>query len=108
MIERSVAHAGENRAIWQSPVLQTIALDSTGVLQVLEAIAAHRDYLHSSGLWSCRERARFEMELRNVLQQELLDRLMARVEDGQLWAWVDRIVARGADVGTAAQSLLGK
>jgi LAO/AO transport system kinase len=106
MVDRGMRRDGANGAAWRPPVLQTVALDGTGVASVLEAITAHRRFLRSSGLWTRRERARVEIELRNVLQQELLDRLMARVDDGQFRIWVDRIVAREADVGTAAQSLL--
>jgi LAO/AO transport system kinase len=106
MVDRSLPREGENGTIWRPPVLQTVALDGTGVAGVLEAVREHREFLRSSGSWNRRERARVETELRNVLQQELLDRLMARVDDGQFQTWVDRIVAREADVAAAAGSLL--
>jgi LAO/AO transport system kinase len=93
---------------WRPPILQTIALDGTGVPEVLAAVGAHRDHLHASGLWASRERARVETELRNVLQQEMLGRLLARVGEGQIATWVDRIAAREVDVYTAVQAILSK
>jgi len=98
--------AGDN--VWRPPLLQTIALDGSGVPEVLEAVAAHREHLRSSGLWARRERARVEIELLNVLRQELLDQLLARVGKEQIRAWVERITAREVDVYMAVQAILDK
>jgi LAO/AO transport system kinase len=90
---------------WQPPILQTVALDGTGVPEVLKAIAAHRDYLLASGLLAQRERLRVETELISVLQRQLLDQLVVKVGKARLDSWIERIVAREADVYTAAQEL---
>jgi LAO/AO transport system kinase len=92
---------------WRPPILQTVALDGTGVAEVLEAAVAHRQHLHASGLWAGRERARIETELFNVLQRELLDRVLTRVGKEQMRAWVARIAAREVDVYAAAEEILG-
>jgi LAO/AO transport system kinase len=92
--------------VWRPPILQTVALDGTGVLEVLDATAAHREHLRASGLWARREQSRVEIELFNVLQQELLDRLLVRVGEEQMQAWVRRIAAREVDVYAAVQALL--
>jgi len=104
---RPSSHRGAGEDVWRPPILQTIALDGTGVPEVLEAVAAHREYLRASGTWAERERARIETELRNVLQQELLGQVLARVGEEQIRAWVERIVAREVDVYTAVQAILG-
>ncbi|MEE9618099.1 MAG: methylmalonyl Co-A mutase-associated GTPase MeaB [Anaerolineae bacterium] len=101
---RPHSEVGEN--IWRPPILKTIALDGSGVPEVLEAVAAHREHLRISGTWAERERARIETELRNVLQQELLKRAVERVGEKQLQAWAERIAAREVDVYTAVQSIL--
>ena len=101
---RPHSEVGEN--IWRPPILKTIALDGSGVPEVLEAVAAHREHLRASGTWAEREHARIETELRNVLRQELLERAVERVGEEQLQAWVERIVAREVDVYTAVQSIL--
>ncbi len=107
VIHRNAFRGGTDDNVWRPPILKTIALDGSGVPEVLEAVAAHREYLQASGTWAERERARVETELRNVLQQELLDRLMARVGEEQVRAWVERIAAREVDVYTAVQAILG-
>jgi LAO/AO transport system kinase len=104
---RNASHGEAGQDGWCPPILQAIALDGTGVPEVLDAVAAHREHLRATGLWATRERVRVETELLNVLQQELLDRLLARVGEEQLQAWVERIAAREVDVYTAAQAILG-
>jgi LAO/AO transport system kinase len=91
--------------VWQPPILQTVALDGSGVPAVLEAMEAHRAYLCSSGLLAERERMRVEAELLNVLQRQLLDQLVAEVGEAELETWIDRIAAREVDVYTAVREL---
>jgi LAO/AO transport system kinase len=93
---------------WQPPIVQTIALDGTGVAEVLEATAAHREHLITTGLWASREQARVETELYNILQQELLDRAIAKAGEEQMQDWVVRIVARDVDVYTAMETIIGE
>jgi len=107
VINRNAVRGGADDNVWRPPILKTIALDGSGVPEVLEVIVAHREYLRASGSWAERERARVETELRNVLQQELLARLLARVGEEQVQAWVERIAARKVDVYTAVRAVLG-
>jgi LAO/AO transport system kinase len=91
--------------VWQPPILQTVALDGSGVPEVLEAIEAHREFLCASGLLAQRERMRVEAELINVLQRQLLHQLVAATGEAGLQAWIERIAAREVDVYTVAQEL---
>ncbi len=95
-------------AVWEPPILQTVALDGSGVPQVLDAVAAHREHLRASGLWSERERERVREELLSLLRQELLRRTVARVGEEQLQAWTSRIATRQVDVYTAVHEILGE
>nr|HID12753.1 methylmalonyl Co-A mutase-associated GTPase MeaB [Anaerolineae bacterium] len=104
VINRNAAGGCAGESAWRPPILQTVALDGSGMSEVLEAIVAHREYLRTSGLWARQERERIETELRNILQQELLDRYLAHVGEGQIQAWVERIAAREVDVYAAVQS----
>jgi len=108
MVINRNARAEETETVWRPPILQTIALNGDGVPEVLEAIAAHREHLRASGLWARREQARIETELLNVLQHELLDRVLVRVGKEQMQAWVERIAAREVDVYAAVQAISGR
>jgi LAO/AO transport system kinase len=103
-IERDVPLDEPGKDAWRPPIVQTVALDGTGVPELAEAVAAHREYLRASGLWTKREQARVEAELLNAIQQELLDRATARAD---IPTWVARIAAREVDVYTAVQAIIG-
>jgi len=105
VVNRNSAH---DETVWRTPILQAIALDGSGVPEVLEAITAHREHLHASGLWARREQARVETELLNALRQELLNRVLAQVGEEQVRAWVERIAAREVDVYAAVQAIIGE
>jgi LAO/AO transport system kinase len=90
---------------WQPPILQTIALDGSGVPELLSTIEEHRDHLCTTGLLAKRERMRIKAELLNLLQRQLLDRLVSQVGEARLESWVERIAARETDVYTAAREL---
>jgi LAO/AO transport system kinase len=106
MVINRHAPAGEaGEPAWRPPILQTVALDGTGVAEVLQAVGAHREHLQASGLWARREQARVETELLNVLREELLGRLLARVDREQIQGWVERIAAREVDAYTAVRSI---
>ncbi len=98
-------HTSSDNNRWQPPILQTVALDGSGVPEVLKAIQAHRDYLGASGLLAERERRRAEAELLQVLQRQLLDRVVTRVGDERMQTWIERIAAREVDVYTATREL---
>jgi len=97
------APSGDNA--WQPPILQTVALDGSGVPEVLRAIEAHRDHLSASGLLAVREHRRVKTELLSVLQRQLLDQLVDEVGEASIESWVERIVDREADIYTAARAL---
>lgn len=108
VINQNAAREEPGESIWQPPILQTIALNGTGVPEVLAATAAHREHLHASGLWASRERTRVEMDLFSVLQEELLGRVLKQIGEEQTEAWVARIAAREVDVYTAVQAIIGE
>jgi LAO/AO transport system kinase len=90
---------------WRPPILQTVALDGSGVPEVLKAIEAHREYLCTSGLLAKRERMRVQAELLSLLQRQLLDQLVAKAGEEQIDAWIERIAAREVDAYTATRKL---
>jgi len=91
---------------WRPPILKTVALDGTGVEEVLGAVADHRAYLRESGLWDRREQERVRVDLVRMLERELVGRLVERVGEDALEGWVEQIVARKVDVYTAVQTIL--
>jgi len=91
---------------WRPPILKTVALHGQGIEAVVEAIEAHLVYLKESQTLYRRERARIESELNDILQQELMRRLLSRLKEGELDELVERIGQRELDPYSAARRLI--
>ena len=91
---------------WRPPVLKTVALDGTGVEELLDTVAAHRAYLEKSGLWAVKEQERARSDLMRMLERTLVERLVERVGANRLEGWVERVAAREVDVYAAVGALL--
>jgi LAO/AO transport system kinase len=86
--------------------LKTVALHSQGIEAVVEAIEAHLAYLKESQTLYQRERERIESELNDILQQELMRRLLDRVKEEELDELIERIGQRELDPYSAARELI--
>jgi len=91
---------------WQPPLLQTVALDGTGVENLAQAIRRHREHLVTEGLWEQRERQRIAEELASTVGDLLLAQLRAQAGDEAWVRWIERIAAREVDVYAAADALI--
>jgi len=103
----AVPSGGEDSA-WQTPIVQTIATNGTGVAELLTKIAEHRAYLQASGTQRLRERASLSAEIAERLRDLLLMRLIEQVGAAHLQAIVERVVARQIDPSSAAAQLLAE
>lgn len=63
--------ATSSTPLWTPPVLQTIATQSEGIVELVEAIDRHAAYLHTTGAWQARDRSRLQAELEQLVQVEL-------------------------------------
>jgi LAO/AO transport system kinase len=93
-------------ADWRPPILQTIALESKGIAEVVDAITRHQAHLAQTGEGEARRCARVEAELETILREALLRKLMKNLAPADLDKMVTRVVAREIDPHTAAQELL--
>jgi len=91
---------------WRPPVVKTIALRGEGVPELVQAIAAHRQYLERSHERSRRDQARLANELERILRDELMSRLLDQVDQSRLDRLMAQIVARELDPYTAARQLI--
>jgi LAO/AO transport system kinase len=89
---------------WVPPICETVALDGTGVDDLVTAIASHQAYL-ASGPGRERERARAQHELERLIQRELLVQFLDRLPAGKLSDLVARIAARDQSPYQALEEL---
>jgi LAO/AO transport system kinase len=91
---------------WETPVQCTIALDGTGVIDVIDLISKHRVYLEKTGDLHRRERTRLETELTHRLQKSLVTRWQEQLSDGLFEKVLDRLVSREISPQEAVNQLL--
>ena len=102
------AGAPEAPTMWAPPILQTVATEGRGALELVAAIERHLEHLRASGELESRERERLAHELETRLRDRLLAGLVTRLGNGQLAAAVDKILAREIDPASAARQLAGE
>jgi len=78
------------RPVWEIPVISTVAQSGEGVVELMEAISGHREFLEASGLLEERRRARTLGRVRDVVEREF-----KRVLDGN--PGVRRTLQHGVD-----------
>lgn len=91
---------------WQIPIIQTIAIEDSGIAELLAAVDAHRTHLQETGQWQQREQWRLESELLDRLQTTLLKRLLKQTDPSVLRAIMEQLTTRQIDPHTAVERLL--
>ncbi len=91
---------------WRPPIVKTIALRGDGILELVQAIADHRQYLESTQELARRNRIRLANELEHVLRDELMNRLLHDVDQARLASLVAQLADRELDPYTAARQLM--
>ena len=92
--------------IWIPPVQRTIATDGKGIDELAQHIAKHSEYLHVSGDWAVRERARLESELDAALRSSLMNQFRERVSEDQYNKVMDQVFERSLSPSEAVKVLM--
>jgi LAO/AO transport system kinase len=58
---------------WETPIIRTVAIEGTGISELVKAIASHRTHLDATGGWVLRERWRLKTELDMLLTNRLVE-----------------------------------
>ncbi len=91
---------------WRPPLIKTIALQGEGSVLVADAVEEHLAHLKESGQLHIRSRRLAEEELRRILGQELLNKLLNETRTEQWQFLIKEIAERELDPYTAADNLL--
>ncbi len=75
--------AAANTAVegWVPPVLKTVATETRGSAELVQAINRHLAYLHSSGEWQRRQYERLQNELDALIQESLVERWRSKLAE---------------------------
>ncbi|MCP4168914.1 MAG: methylmalonyl Co-A mutase-associated GTPase MeaB [Chloroflexi bacterium] len=92
--------------VWTPPILETIATKNQGTESLVDAIEEHQSYLKQSGHLELRDRLRAATELRMILRDALLQRLLRQLSKEELTSLVNAVAQRKIDPYSAVQKLL--
>jgi LAO/AO transport system kinase len=102
---RQMLHLGEARP-WQVPVVMTVAERGDGVGRLVEAIAAHRGHLETSGELERRRRRRAGREIEEIALADLRSELGELGQGEALDTLAEQVAAGKLGPYTAAGHLL--
>lgn len=103
---RAVVEMGEHRD-WTPPVIETVALDGTGVAALWDAVQSHHAHLVECGDLARKRSARLAEELRSVVIERLRRRAEELLGPDVAANLVDEVAAGRLDPYAAADRLLG-
>jgi LAO/AO transport system kinase len=117
--EKSIMHHGKMMSVegapagdtepdqkWIPLVLPTTAITGDGVAELIEQIAAHQQYLKTSGGWILREQARLKNEVGNLLQEALHQRWNSSIPPADYEKVLDLVVCRKISPRRAVEKLI--
>jgi len=96
----------ENGMLWVPPIQRTVATEGQGIQELNALIAQHRAHLESTGELEQRERTRLEAELRNLVQEALVNRWQNDIQTDVYQRILDEVVARSLSPWQAVKTLL--
>lgn len=91
---------------WRPPILKTVAIRGEGMEAVVDALKEHLGYLKESGKLELKNRERGEEEVKRIISEAFLGRLLFRLKEGEWERMMLRLAAREVDPYTAAEKLL--
>jgi LAO/AO transport system kinase len=94
---------------WKTPILQTVAKNGEGIVNLVEEIEAHREFLVKSKAMEQQRRMRYEAELVEIIRKRLMNYIF---DEDRLKETIDRLLdqisQKKTDPHTAAEEILNK
>jgi LAO/AO transport system kinase len=91
--------------VWTPPIQRTVSTEGAGIPELANLIAQHRHYLHSAGGWQRRERVRLQAGVQKIIQETLLTRWRAGLQDGDYEKMLEAVFERKISPYEAAERL---
>ena len=91
------------------PILQTVARDKKGVVELVEEVEKHKKFLEKTKKFEAQRRLRYEAELVEIIRKRLMDLVFdeSKFKD-KVESLIGQISRKEIDPYTAAEEILGK
>lgn len=104
----AISDNGTDESLWPIPVLETIAIDGSGVEELLAMVLNHKTHLHDSGGWLEREKIRSRREIEMLLQTRFLAQFQAAFSQTAQDQLISAIAHRETDPYTAVDEIFSQ
>jgi LAO/AO transport system kinase len=93
----------------KTPILTAVAKENKGVVELINEINKHREYLKKSKMFEAQRRKRYEAELIEIIRKRLMNFIFDESTfKGKVESLIDQISKKELDPYTAADEILGK
>jgi LAO/AO transport system kinase len=93
----------------KTPILTAVAKENKGVVELINEINKHREYLKKSKMFKAQRRKRYEAELIEIIRKRLMNFIFDESTfKGKVESLIDQISKKELDPYTAADEILGK
>jgi LAO/AO transport system kinase len=91
---------------WQPSIFRTIAIEKSGIEELVKEITRHREWLEKNGNWGKKERLRIETDIMNMLADRLLSRWQSADSIKMLQDKIEQVIHRKCSPYQAVTDLL--
>jgi LAO/AO transport system kinase len=91
---------------WSPPIVQTVAIEGSGVAELVDRLERHRHYLESSGAWHARRADSARRQVRAIVEDRVLRRFEQLTAGDEWQARFAAIAAREQDPYSVADEVL--
>jgi LAO/AO transport system kinase len=103
---RAMQQLAPSSSTWIAPIARTVALDGTGIPELVDRIAEHREFLQQSGTALARRTESARRQVRAIVEERVLRRFEGVTHHEGWQASFAAIAAREEDPYTVAEQLL--
>jgi LAO/AO transport system kinase len=90
---------------WTPPIVQTVASEGKGIVELAEAIAGYEAYLKKENLALARSVQNWQQRLIEMLRDAMLDRVRAQMTDGDLAQYAAEVAEHKRDPYTLVEEI---
>jgi LAO/AO transport system kinase len=86
----SMLDLAKHNAAWRPPILKTISKEAEGISELWDVVLKHSEYMVSSGEGEQRKKEQMKLEVLDIIEYQLKNRLMKKLKPGRDDAeWAD-------------------
>ncbi len=105
-VPAQTTESSQDESIWIPLIQKTIAIDGTGIPELGDLIAQHKEHLEKTGDWESKERMRLGAELDVLLQASLVNRWRNALSAGKYQEVFELLIERSISPRQAVEALL--